>query len=107
MEQRAPSSLLSKLSSKAYNAGSIITPLVVNRAASSKSMAQLEEFYVNGMGTKKTHDETKNGVTKKCFLWTGASVHVCFTERADSATKGDWKVADFENMLNTVHKNLM
>merc|ERR1712217_681079 len=29
------------------------------------------------------------------------------TQRDDSATKGTWKVADFENMLNNVHKTLM
>merc|ERR1712070_78694 len=27
--------------------------------------------------------------------------------RADSETKGDWKVADYENMLNTVHNNII
>merc|ERR1712151_1003327 len=59
------------------------------------------------MGTKLSLDSSENGVTKKCFLWTGATVDVCYTQRDDSATKGSWKVSDFEDMLNTVHKNIM
>jgi hypothetical protein len=81
--------------------------LGINRAASAKSMAQLEDFYVAGMGTKKTHDSSENGVTKKCFLYKGATGNLCFTSRPDSATNGDWKVGDFEDMLNTVHKTLL
>jgi len=116
LEQRVPTIALpfittgeskSDISLATSSVGAYIVPLVVNRAASASSMVKLEKFYVDGMGTTKTHDETKNGVTKKCFLWTGATVHVCFTQRADSETKGDWKVSDFETMLNTVHKNLM
>merc|ERR1712190_708088 len=52
-------------------------------------------------------DDSANGVTRQCYLWTGATVDICFTSRPDSATKGDFKVADFENMLNTVHKNII
>merc|ERR1740121_2571976 len=44
---------------------------------------------------------------KKCFLWPGATGNVCFTNRPDSATLGSWKVGDFEDMLNTVHSNLL
>merc|ERR1712113_1174744 len=29
------------------------------------------------------------------------------TSRDESATKGSWKVSDFEKMLNTVHKNII
>lgn len=118
LEQRVPTSTLqsndtaapkpdSVGASSGTSIGSIISPLVVNRAASASSMAKLEEFYAKGMGTTMTHNVDSNGVVKKCFLWTGATVDVCFTQRADSATRGDWKVADFENMLNTVHKNFM
>merc|ERR1719454_91908 len=70
-------------------------------------MAKLESFYVSGMGTKKIQDSAENNVTRKCFLWPGASGNVCFTNRPDSATAGDWKVGDFEDMLNTVHTNLL
>lgn len=70
-------------------------------------MAKLEEFYVTGMGTTKTHDSTENDVTKKCFLWPGATGNLCFTNRPDSVTAGTWKVGDFEAMLNTVHSNLL
>merc|ERR1739845_90663 len=116
LEQRVPTIALpfittgeskSDISLATSSVGAYIVPLVVNRAASASSMVKLEKFYVDGMGTTKTHDETKNGVTKKCFLWTGATVHVCFTQRADSETKGDWKVSDFETMLNKVHETLM
>jgi len=89
--------------------GSGVSVLSVNRAVSAATLAKLDDFYVNGMGTKKVSDDTDaaNGYTRKCYLWTGATVDLCFTSRDDSATKGDWKVADFENMLNTVHKNII
>lgn len=112
LEQRVPDAILlahaERLTSSVPNtAGSYIVSLGVNRAASAKAMAQLEDFYVAGMGTKKTHDSSENGVTKKCFLWKGASGNICFTNRPDSATSGDWKVGDFEDMLNSVHKSLL
>merc|ERR1711976_287626 len=84
-----------------------LSPISVNRAASSATMAKLDDFYVKGMGVKKVSDHSANGVSRKCYLWAGATVDVCFTNRPDSATKGDFKVADFENMLNTVHKNII
>jgi len=89
--------------------GTDLTPLSVNRAISAAALAKIDDFYVNGMGTKKVSDDTDaaNGYTRKCYLWTGAEVDVCFTNRDASATKGDFKVADFENMLNTVHKNII
>merc|ERR1712107_777678 len=42
-----------------------------------------------------------------CFLWPGASANICFTSRPDSATWGDFKVGDFEDMLNKVHKTIV
>jgi hypothetical protein len=97
--------------SQTSSEGAILSGLAVNRAASATSMAKLEDFYVDGMGTTKTLDTTGSNslgsYTKKCFQWTGATMDVCYTQRDDSATKGSWKVGDFEDMLNTVHKNLM
>merc|ERR1719502_2654390 len=87
--------------------GGSMTALSVNRAVSSAALAKLDDFYVTGMGTKKVSEDSGNGYTRKCYLWSGAEVDVCFVNRADSATKGDWKVSDFENMLNTVHKNII
>jgi len=87
--------------------GSYLTPLVVNRAASPAAMSKLEDFYVGGMGTSKTYDFTDGEIVKKCFLWSGATVHICFTQRPDDATAGDWKVSDFEDMLNTVHDKII
>jgi len=118
LEQRVPTMALPLITAGASKSdvtgplatssvGAYIVPLVVNRAASAAAMSKLEDFYVSGMGTTKSHDETKNGVTKKCFLWAGATVHVCYTQRADSETKGNWKVSDFEAMLNKVHETLM
>lgn len=115
LEQRVPSSTLSaqkaRLSSRlnvsSSRVGSYIVSLVVNRAASTTAMSQLDEFYVSGMGTKKTHDAIEGGVTKKCFLWPSATVSVCFTNRPDSATSGSWKVGDFEKMLDSVHNSLI
>merc|ERR1712039_573666 len=87
--------------------GATLSPISVNRAASAATMAKLDDFYVKGMGAKKVSDDSANGVSRKCYLWTGATVDVCFTSRPDSATKGSFKVEDFENMLNTVHKNII
>jgi len=87
--------------------GASLSPLSVNRAVSAGVIAKLDDFYVTGMGAKKVSDDTGNGYTRKCYLWTGATVENCFTSRDESATKGDWTVADFENMLNTVHKNII
>jgi len=85
-----------------------MTALSVNRAVSASVLAKLDDFYVSGMGTKKVSDDSDaNGYTRKCYLWPGSTVDICFTNRDDSSTKGDWKVADFENMLNTVHKNIV
>lgn len=117
MEQRVPTDLLQMYEAaksdfveepkSSSSVGSIITPLVVGRAVSANVMSKLEDFYVDGMGTSKSHDDSKDGVAKKCFRWTGATMDVCFTQRDDSATSGDFKVSDFENMLNTVHKNYL
>jgi hypothetical protein len=86
-----------------------MTAVSVNRAVSSTVLAKLDDFYVTGMGTKKVAEDinTMNGYTRKCYLWPGAEVDVCFTNRDPSETKGDWKVEDFESMLNTVHKNII
>jgi len=85
----------------------IITPLAVNRAVSAKALAALEDFYVTGMGTKMLEDTVTAEYTRKCFLWSGSSVDVCFYHRSDDATKGDFKVGDMEAMLNTVHQNVL
>lgn len=115
MEQRVPDSTLqdqdSNLSGEDDDSETFskdhIVGLVVNRAASAKAMSELEDFYVTGMGTKKTHDSTENGATKKCFLWKGATMHICFTSRADSETSTSFKVGDFEDMVNGVHKTIL
>ena len=91
------------------SASKVIHPIAVNRAVSTATFAKLEDFYVTGMGTKLISSEadSETNYAKKCFRWPGATVDVCFYQRDDSATKGDWKVGDFEKMLNTVHKNII
>ena len=80
-------------------------------ALSVATMAKLDGFYVTGMGTTKvTDDAAADGeatYAKKCYLWPGATVDVCFTNRDDDATTGSFKVGDFEDMLHTVHNNLI
>lgn len=119
LEQRVPSGALTSPAFSAtprretvtFNAsstvGAYIVSLAINRAVSAKAMAKLEDFYVTGMGASLSHDFAEADVAKKCFLYPGASGHLCFTSRPDSATAGDWKVGDFEDMLNTVHANLL
>jgi len=92
--------------------GAIISPLAVNRAAAPETMAKLEDFYVTGMGTSMVVNTTGGGgdpgfLEYKCFLWPGSSVDICFYSRDETATKGDFKVADFEKMLHTVHENII
>jgi hypothetical protein len=112
-EQRVPDDVLSAQEERLTGAAvedttsDYIVSLVVNRAASETALGKLDDFYVTGMGTTKTHDESANGVSKKCYLWPGASVNVCFTARPDSATSTDFKVSDFEDMLNNVHKTII
>jgi hypothetical protein len=111
LEQRVPDDMLDQIptgeesDSDAFSKDHIVG-LAVNRAASSKAMSELEDFYVTGMGTKKSLDSTENGATKKCFLWKGATMHVCFTNRDDSETSTSFKVSDFEDMVNSVHKTI-
>jgi hypothetical protein len=106
MSQRAIE-MIEEMEEKNILTGAYIQAVSVNRAVSSAVLAKLDDFYVTGMGTKKVSENTGNGYTRKCYLWDGAEVDVCFTNRDDSATKGDWKVSDFETMLNTVHKNII
>jgi len=113
LEQRVPDSVLSQLENSLAGESfsdtttDYVKSLGISRAASSAAMNKLEGFYVSGMGTTKTHDSTEGDVSKKCFLWPGASMNVCFTSRPDSATSGDFKVGDFEDMLNKVHKTIV
>jgi hypothetical protein len=85
----------------------IVTSLAVNRAVSSATFKKLDDFYVTGMKTEKVDVAESGDVSRVCYLWTGASVNICFYNRPGTATKGDWKVSDFESMLNTVHSNIL
>jgi len=82
---------------------------MVNRGASRDAMDKLEAFYVDSLGQTLSYSygNSSSDLEQKCFLWKGATVPVCYTWRPDSSTKGDFKVKDFEDMLNTVHKNLL
>jgi len=105
----SPSAIAKALAIDSSTSGAIISPLAVNRAVSATAMAKIEDFYVTGFKTTKVDDisDADDTVTKKCFLWTGATVDVCFYLRDKSETKGSWKVEDFEDMLNTVHTHFL
>jgi hypothetical protein len=115
MPQRVASHELEALMAKEANrtaegdVGDVIYVQRVNRAASRSAMDKLESFYVDGIGqTLSSHTGNSSAESEtKCFTWSGATVPVCYTWRPDSYTKGDWKVSDFEDMLNTVHTNLL
>ena len=97
LEQRvSDEALLTTTAQLTSMVGAEIAGLAVNRAASSAAMDKLEAFYVDGMGTKMSYSATTSEYTKKCFLWTGATLDVCYTTRADSATKGNWKVCPLQ-----------
>jgi len=95
-----------KTNSTVEAGNAILTPLAVNRGVSAATLAKLDAFYL-GVGTTKSDTLAENGVTKYCYLWTGATVDVCFYNRADTETKGDFKIGDFEDMLNKVHENML
>jgi len=114
LEQRVPDSVIAQQENRLSavtvvpdTTSDYIVSLVVNRAVSLKSLDLLDGFYVSGMGTTKTHDSSKDGVSKKCYLWPGATVNICFTNRPDTATSTSFKVGDFEDMLKTVHKTII
>jgi len=108
-EQRASARALAMMKEHSLGSttGGIISPLAVNRAVDAATLTKVNDFYVNGMGASLVSDESINSYTKKCYLWPGATVDVCFYQRPDSDTKGDWKVGDFADMLNTVHNNIV
>lgn len=85
---------------------SLLYPTSVNRAVSD-ILSDIKDFYVTGMKTTQTSDITSSEGQTACYLWTGATVEICFTHRPDNATKGDFKPKDFETMLHTVHSNLL
>jgi len=91
----------------ATSTGALLTPLAVNRATSAATFAKLEDFYVTGMGTTMKEDTKTSAYSRKCFLWPGSYVDICFYTRPDSETKGDFKVGSFEDMMNKVHSNIV
>jgi len=107
MEQRVSDRALASIDATS----TVFAALAVNRAASEYAISKIEDFYT-GMGATVSLSSTGLGATgttttKKCILWPGATTEVCYTNRADTETKGDWKVCNFEDSLNTVHNNLM
>jgi len=107
MEQRVSDKVLGTINT----GNTALGALAVNRGASSYGIGKVSDFYT-GMGATATLDRTEVGATgsastKKCFLWTGATTEVCYTNRPDTDTKGDFTTCKFEDMLNTVHHNLM
>ena len=94
-------------STSGVGVGSTLSLASVNRAVSKATLDKLDAFYVDGMGCTLDSHVSKDGVERKCYLWRGAGDDVCFTARADNATKTDFKVGDFETMLNKVHDALL
>mmetsp|Transcript_1409 Transcript_1409/g.1817 ORF Transcript_1409/g.1817 Transcript_1409/m.1817 type:complete len:442 (-) Transcript_1409:64-1389(-) len=106
--QRASSSIASQLAArKGAVVDEIMVPVTIGRAASN--LDAISTFYLDGMQTTLTLSYDSDAVSKRCFLWEkqNATSDVCFTKRSDDATSTDFKVVDFENMLNTVHANVI
>ena len=74
--------------------------LAVRRAASD--LAAVEAFY-RAMNTTVALVVDEGSVSARCFLWTSASVDVCFVERASNATRGPFTVKQMEDMLDATH----
>lgn len=87
----------------AGSSGDTLEAIVVNRAASD--LNALDAFYA---GMQTTTTLSSNGaVSKRCYLWTWATVDVCFTTRPANATSTSFSVADFEGMLMSTHQTVV
>ena len=105
-ERRASESALARARAIAEaSATSILTVISLSRAASD--LSAIDAFYSTGMACSTTLSVDADDYSKCCYLWDTASAtaDVCFTTREPSETAGSFKVADFEDMLNTVHAN--
>ena len=81
----------------------ILEAIVINRAASD--LDALDTFYA---GMQTTTTMSSNGVvSKRCYLWTWATVDVCFTTRPANATSTSFSVVDFEEMLMSTHQTVV
>lgn len=72
------------------SASNLLQAVVINRAASD--LDAITTFYVDGMLTNMTLSMDTDDLSKRCFMWTDATVEVCFTKRPDDATSTDFKV---------------
>jgi hypothetical protein len=98
---RAENKLAARLASG--SSGDVMEVIVVNRAASD--LDALDKFYA-GMQTTTTLS-VDGLVSKRCYLWTWATVDVCFTSRPDNATSTTFSVVDFEEMLKSTHETVV
>ena len=99
LEPRVSTHVLSYIESTPTNYS--VRPIHVSRAASD--VDAVDDFYT-AIRTARTVEYDSGNVSKKCYLWGGAEVEVCYTQRPDSATRGGFTVSDFEDMLNGVHE---
>lgn len=84
---------------------STVSVIRVNRAASDLTV--IDTFYQDVMGATLDIEESDDDVSRYCYLYSGATVELCFSKRDDSATYGDFKVSSMEDQLNAVHANLL
>lgn len=83
--------------------GDTLQPVKVSRAATD--IAALDNFYVEGMRAEKVFSQTRGKGTYKisthCYQWPEGKADVCFVQRPDSATAGEFKVSDYEKVLKS------
>jgi hypothetical protein len=85
--------------------GQILKAVKVSRAATD--LDALDAFYVDGMRTQTVLSLNGHDVSARCYQWPGATTDVCFVKRSPSDTKGDFKVGDFELMLQNVFDTIV
>jgi hypothetical protein len=108
-EVRAPPSAIARAENKlaariaSESDGDVMEIVVLNRAASD--LDALDKFYA-GMQTTTTMS-VDGLVSKHCYLWTWATVDVCFTSRPDNATSTKFSVVNFEEMLKSTHETVV
>ena len=102
LEPRVSSHVLDYLEATPTNYS--VRPVHVSRAAAN--LADVDDFYT-AIRTARTVEYAEANVSKTCYLWGGAEVEVCYTQRSADATRGGFSVADFEDMLNGVHEDVI
>lgn len=84
----------------------VLSAVAVTRAVSN--ISRIESFYTTAIGIKAVHTVDADGVSRRCYGWTGAKSDVCFVQRTSSAAyDSTFSVFDNEKNIWAAHKALI